>query len=68
MHRQVAAHPARHAAGQLPEHAQVAEQAWPLQDKIFKYVQREISEMDESEGWKLDEEQEEEGRDDAWPV
>ena len=41
----------------------------PLQDKIFKYVQREINEMEETEGWKLDEEaEEEEGRDESWPV
>ena len=41
----------------------------PLQDKIFKYVQREINEIDESDQWKLDHE---EGRDgdssDDWPV
>jgi hypothetical protein len=40
----------------------------PLQDKIFKYVQREISEMEESDGWKVDDEEEEQGRDDTWPV
>jgi hypothetical protein len=40
----------------------------PLQDKIFKYVQREINDMEESDGWKVDEEEEEEGRDDTWPV
>jgi len=40
----------------------------PLQDKIFKYVQREISDMEESDGWKVEEEEEEEGRDDTWPV
>ncbi len=44
----------------------------PLQDKIFKYVQREISEMEESESWRVDpDEQEhdpEEPHDDAWPV
>jgi len=40
----------------------------PLQDKIFKYVQREISEMEETESWKVDEEEEDEGRDDSWPV
>jgi hypothetical protein len=39
----------------------------PLQDKIFKYMQREISDLDEADSWKLgdeelldDEEQEEE--------
>jgi hypothetical protein len=26
----------------------------PLQDKIIKYMQREISELDETESWKLD--------------
>ena len=28
----------------------------PLQDKIFKFMKREIEDMDESEQWKLDEE------------
>ena len=32
----------------------------PLQDKIFKYMQREIESIDESEQWKLDEEENEE--------
>ena len=27
----------------------------PLQDKIFKYMQREIEDMNESDNWKLDE-------------
>jgi hypothetical protein len=40
----------------------------PLQDKIFKYVQREINEMEETEGWKFEQEEEEEGRDETWPV
>ncbi len=43
----------------------------PLQDKIFKYVQREITDMEETEGWKLDPEQEEEENehpDEPWPV
>jgi len=41
----------------------------PLQDKIFKYVQREINEMEESEQWKLDEEEEaDEDQDSPWPV
>jgi hypothetical protein len=30
----------------------------PLQDKIFKYMKREIEDIDESEQWKLDEEEE----------
>ena len=28
----------------------------PLQDKIFKYMQREIEDMDETDSWKLDDE------------
>ena len=28
----------------------------PLQDKIFKFMQREIDDMDESDQWKVDEE------------
>ncbi len=31
----------------------------PLQDKIFKYMKREIEDMDESERWRLEEEEEE---------
>jgi hypothetical protein len=30
----------------------------PLQDKLFKYMQREIDTIDESDSWKLDDEQE----------
>jgi len=30
----------------------------PLQDKIFKYMQKEIEDLDESDRWKLDDEQE----------
>jgi hypothetical protein len=30
----------------------------PLQDKIFKYMQREIEDLDESDRWKLDDEPE----------
>ena len=30
----------------------------PLQNKIFKYMQREIEDLDESDRWKLDNEQE----------
>jgi hypothetical protein len=26
----------------------------PMQDKLFKYMQREIDDMSESENWKLD--------------
>ncbi len=32
----------------------------PLQDKILKYMQREIEDIDESDRWKADEEDEEE--------
>jgi len=32
----------------------------PLQDKLFKYMQREIDELDETERWKLENEEEEE--------
>ena len=31
----------------------------PLQDKLFKYMQREIDTMEENDGWKYDEEQDE---------
>jgi len=31
----------------------------PLQDKIIKYMQREINELDETESWKLDPEEDE---------
>ena len=30
----------------------------PLQDKIFKYMQREIEDMDETDRWKIDTEDE----------
>lgn len=43
----------------------------PLQDKIFKYVQREINEMEESESWRTDPDDpddEPERPEDAWPV
>lgn len=32
----------------------------PIQDKLFKYMQREIDDIDESEQWKSDEDEEEE--------
>lgn len=32
----------------------------PLQDKIFKYMNREIDDIEESESWKIDEEDENE--------
>jgi pantothenate kinase-related protein Tda10 len=31
----------------------------PLQDKIFKYMKREIEDINESERWRLDDEEEE---------
>jgi hypothetical protein len=31
----------------------------PLQDKIIRYMQREINELDETESWKLDPDEEE---------
>jgi len=31
----------------------------PLQDKILKYMQREVEDMDESDQWRLDDEEEE---------
>jgi hypothetical protein len=30
----------------------------PMQDKLFKYMKREIEDMDESERWKVEEEEE----------
>ena len=35
----------------------------PLQDKLFKYMEREVDSMDESERWKLMEEEEEKPED-----
>jgi len=35
----------------------------PMQDKIFKFFQREIDDMEESDGWKLEEEDEDENND-----
>ena len=32
------------------------QQIAPIQDKIFKYMKREIDEMDETENWKIDDE------------
>jgi hypothetical protein len=29
----------------------------PLQDKLFKYMQREINDLDEADSWKLDEQE-----------
>jgi len=35
----------------------------PLQDKIIKFMQREINELDESDGWKLDDDETEQEED-----
>ena len=35
----------------------------PLQDKIFKYMQREINELDEADQWKLDDDEKEQEED-----
>ena len=35
----------------------------PLQDKIFKYMKREIDDMDESDSWRSDEDEAEEEND-----
>lgn len=35
----------------------------PLQNKMFKYMEREIDEMDESEKWKIDEEDDDQSPD-----
>ena len=35
----------------------------PLQDKIFKYMEREIADMDESDRWRLDDEEGQEEED-----
>jgi len=37
----------------------------PLQNKIFKYMKREIEDLDESEQWKVDDE-EDEGKEDSY--
>ena len=36
----------------------------PLQEKIFKYMQREIEDMDETERWKIDDEEDKEDKED----
>lgn len=40
----------------------------PLQDKLFKYVQREINEIEEADSWKIDteDEDEQEPQEDPW--
>ena len=37
----------------------------PMQDKLFKYMEREIDEMEQADGWKLDYDQESEPDTDA---
>ena len=32
----------------------------PLQDKLFKYMQREINDLDEADSWKFDQEEDDE--------
>jgi transposase-like protein len=36
----------------------------PLQDKIFKYMEREMGDIDESDKWKVDEPEKDENEDD----
>jgi len=38
----------------------------PMQDKLFKYMQREIDTMDESESWRLEDDDDEEQQDEAF--
>ncbi|MFC1738713.1 hypothetical protein ACFL1G_06660 [Planctomycetota bacterium] len=33
----------------------------PISDKIFKFMQKEIDDMDEADGWKVDDEEDETG-------
>ena len=40
----------------------------PLQDKVLKYMQREIEGMDESDRWKLEDEDEGQDRDEKEPL
>lgn len=40
----------------------------PLQDKVLKYMQREIEGMDESDRWKLEDEDKEQDRDEKEPL
>ncbi len=40
----------------------------PMQNKIFKYVQREINDMDESERWKFDNEDPMDDSDNGGPL
>jgi hypothetical protein len=38
----------------------------PLQDKIIKYMQREINELDETESWKLDTDEDEDEQEESF--
>jgi hypothetical protein len=40
----------------------------PLQDKIIKYMQREINDLDETERWKLDVDDDEDEEEDLGPL
>jgi hypothetical protein len=40
----------------------------PLQDKVLKYMQREIEGMDESDRWKLEDEDQDHDRDEKEPL
>jgi len=40
----------------------------PLQDKVLKYMQREIEDIDESDHWKLEDEDKEQDRDEKEPL
>ena len=40
----------------------------PLQDKMFKYMEREIDEMDESEKWRVDDEKDPNQPDDPFAL
>jgi hypothetical protein len=40
----------------------------PLQDKVLKYMQREIEGMDESDRWKLEDEDQDQDRDEKEPL
>jgi len=43
---------------------QMQEKMAPLQDKLFKYMEREINDIDESDKWKTDDEGEQQNKDD----
>ncbi len=40
----------------------------PLQDKVLKYMQREIEGLDESDRWKLEDEDQDQDRDEKEPL